>query len=204
MLIALKTMKYPEFIDSIETIKLKDELSNFLGTFEDGVVEFSYLDIVKSAGHSCPTVAGAYIMTLVGLKELYKDEIPKRGEIFVSFKEDGINGVSGVIANVITQITGATASNGFKGINGQFERYGLMKFNDSISSSIKLQRLDSGKTIELVYDPGNIPSNSNLSVLMQKMLTGNTTKEEKKLFGKLWQQRVENIFNNIDKVVKIA
>ena len=59
-------MQYPNLFNEIETIKLQDDLSDFLGTFENGMVEFSYLDIVKSAGHSCPTVAGAYIMTLVG------------------------------------------------------------------------------------------------------------------------------------------
>ena len=73
-------MDYPKFFNEIETIKLKDELSDFLGTFKDGIVEFSYLDVVKSAGHSCPTVAGAYLMAREGLKALYEDEIPKRGE----------------------------------------------------------------------------------------------------------------------------
>ena len=54
-------------------------LASFLGAFEDGIIEYSYLDVVKSAGHSCPTVLGAYLMTLKGLEALYKDEIPKRG-----------------------------------------------------------------------------------------------------------------------------
>jgi len=45
-------MNYPEFFNTIETIKLKDPLSNLLGTFENGLVEFSYLDVVKNAGHS--------------------------------------------------------------------------------------------------------------------------------------------------------
>ena len=40
-------MKYPEFFNTIETIKLQDDLSSFLGSIEDGLVEFSYLDIVK-------------------------------------------------------------------------------------------------------------------------------------------------------------
>jgi len=197
-------MRYPDFFNTIETIKLQDELSDFLGTFEDGVVEFSYLDIVKAAGHSCPTVAGAYILTLVALKELYKDQIPKRGEIFISFKEDGVSGVSGVIANVITHITGATENSGFKGLNGKFERYGLLKFNDKISSSVKFQRVDNGETIELVYDPSSIVADPNMQKLMQKMTQGIVTDEEKQTFGILWQKRVEDIFNNIDTVIKIV
>jgi formylmethanofuran dehydrogenase subunit E len=197
-------MKYPEFFDKIETIKMQDDLSNFLGTFEYGLLEFNYLDIVKAAGHSCPTVAGAYIMTLVALKELYKDKLPKRGEIFVSFKEDGVSGVSGVIANVITQITGATENNGFKGLNGKFERYGLIKFNDKNLSNVKFQRLDTGNYIELIYDPSCIKGDPLITTLMQKMMQGVASEDEKNAFGKLWQQRVENIFDNIDKVIKIV
>jgi len=49
-------MEYPKFFNNIETIKLKNPLSNHLGTFLDGFVEFSYLEIVKASGHSCPTV----------------------------------------------------------------------------------------------------------------------------------------------------
>ena len=196
-------MQYPEFFDSIEKIKLQDDLSNFLGTFQYGLVEFSYLDVVKAAGHSCPTVAGAYILALAGLKELYKDKLPKRGEITVCFKEDSSDGVAGVIANVLTHITGATESSGFKGLNGKFQRFGLMKFNEDISSSVKLQRLDNGESVELIYDPSIIKPDSNIPTLMQKMIQGAATEEEKNTFGKLWQQRVENIFDNIDKVVKI-
>jgi len=54
-------MQYPQFFKTIETIKLRDKLSDFFGTFENGLVEFSYLDVVKATGHSCPTVAGEHI-----------------------------------------------------------------------------------------------------------------------------------------------
>lgn len=196
-------MTYPDFFNNIQTIKLQDPLAGFLGSFENGIVEFSYLDIVKSAGHSCPTVAGAYIMTMEGLKALYGEEMPQRGDIFVSFKEDSNDGVAGVIANVVTQITGATETFGFKGIGGNFERYGLMKFNDNISSNMKLQRLDNGKIVEISYDPSSIGANPMMQQLMQKIMQGSATNEEKISFGKLWQQRVENIFGNIDQVITI-
>ncbi len=196
-------MKYPEFFNKIETIELVDNLSDFLGTFEDGVVEFSYLDVVKSAGHSCPTVAGAYLMTLEGLKALYKDEIAVRGEIFVSFKEDANDGVAGVIANVMTQITGATTTSGFKGIGGNFVRHSLMAFDSNIESSVQFQRLDTGKKVEVIYNPSSIPGNPLQQEFMQKIMQNIATPEEKISFGKLWQQRVENIFNNIEQVITI-
>ena len=197
-------MNYPEFFNTIETIKLQDPLSNLLGTFENGMVEFSYLDVVKNAGHSCPTVTGAYLLALEGLKALYQDEIPKRGEIFVSFKEDANEGVAGVIANVLTHITGATEFLGFKGLNGNFARHDLMKFNDSINSSIKLQRLDTGKSVELVYNPSQIAQDPRTGELMQKIMQNTATNEDKKLFGILWQERVEKIFQNISKVITLV
>jgi len=196
-------MKNPAFFEKIETIKLQDELSEFLGTFEDGIVEFSYLDIVKASGHSCPTVAGAYLLCLEGLKALYKGEIPKRGEVFVSFKEDSIEGVAGVIANVITHITGATESYGFQGIAGNFVRRNLMDFKSNINSSVKFKRLDTNESVEVLYDPSSIQGNPKQMVLMQKILRNQATNEERKLFGKIWQKRVEDIFNNIDKVISV-
>ena len=195
-------MKYPDFFDKVEKIRLKDDLSNFLGTFEDGLIEFSYLDVVKSAGHSCPTVAGAYLMALEGLKELYPNEIPKRGDIFVSFKEDIKDGVAGVIANVFTQITGATDISGFKGIGGKFVRHGLMSFNENISANVEIKRLDNNESVEVFYDHTIIAGNPLQQRLMQKIIQNIATDEEKVLFGKLWQGRVEKIFENIDKVIK--
>jgi len=197
-------MTYPDFFNTIETIKLQDKLANFLGTFEDGLVEFSYLDIVKSAGHSCPTVTGAYLIALEGLKALYpNDEIAQRGNIHVSFKEDANEGVAGVIANVLTQITGATENSGFKGIGGNFVRHDLMSFNADIDSSIKLQRLDNGNSVEVIYNPSSIQGNPLQQELMQKIMQGVATPEERISFGKLWQQRVENIFANISKVITV-
>jgi hypothetical protein len=196
-------MNYPEFFNNIQTITLQDDLAGFLGSCENGIIEFSYLDVVKSAGHSCPTVAGAYLIALEGIKALYGSQIPLRGDIFVSFKEDAKDGVAGVIANVLTQITGATETLGFKGIGGNFVRHGLMKFNDDISSSIKLTRLDTNKSVEVVYNPNSILPNPLQQELMQKIMQGNATTEDKISFGKLWQQRVENIFLNIDKVITI-
>ena len=196
-------MNYPNFFNEVQKITLQDKLSDFLGTFENGIVEFSYLDIVKSAGHSCPTVAGAYLITLEGLKALYKEELPQRGEIFVSFKDDSSVGVAGVIASVVTHITGATQTAGFKGLNGNFVRHDLMKFNADISSNVKFQRLDNGDSVEVSYDPSQIQGNPLMNELMQKMMQGDATKDEQISFGKLWQQRVETILNNASEVISI-
>ena len=197
-------MNYPKFFENTPTIQLQDPLSNFLGTFEEGIVEFSYLDIVKSAGHSCPTVSGAYLCTVKALKALYQDETPVRGNIHVRFRSDPLEGVAGVIANVVTQITGATEHSGFKGLNGKFARNNLMSFNADISAQMEFKRLDTGKSITVNYDPSSVGGNPKMQELMGKLMQGVTSKEEKKEFGVLWQERVKAIFNNIDKVITVS
>ncbi len=197
-------MNYPAFFNNIETITLQDPLSDFLGTFENGEVEFSYLDVVKSAGHSCPTVAGAYITTLKGLEALYGDETPIRGNIAVSIKNDMQEGVTGVISNVITQITGATELSGFKGLNGKFARNNLMNFNADINGAVEFKRLDNNQSITVSYDHSTIAGNPKMQELMGKLMQGIATPEEKKEFGELWQNRVEAIFNSIDEVITVS
>jgi formylmethanofuran dehydrogenase subunit E len=196
-------MNYPSFYDTIEKITLQDELSSFLGAFENGIIEFSYLDVVKCAGHSCPTVLGAYLMTLEGLKALYKDELPKRGEIKVEFAQNAKEGVAGVIANVISNITGATSTQGFKGIAGNFDRRHLMFFEAAIEGSVKFTRRDTKQSVEVVYNPSAIEPDINMPTLMQKSIAKTATKEEQEEFGRLWQERVERIALNISSVIAI-
>ncbi|WP_310442307.1 FmdE family protein [Sulfurimonas sp.] len=196
-------MNYPKFFDTVESIKVVDPLSNVLGAFEGGVYEFNYLEIVKAAGHSCPTVAGAYITTLVGLKALYPNSPAIRGEIKVEFKESLEDGVAGVISNVISQITGATDKSGFKGLSGKFARHSLMKFDAKISSSVRFTRADNGKSVDVYYDPSLVGGSPKMQPLMQKMMGGMANPQEMREFGELWQDRVKRIFENMPTVVKV-
>ena len=196
-------MEYPSFFDTIENIQVKDPLSQVLGAFSMGEYEFTYLDVVKSAGHSCPTVAGAYIITLEALKVLYPNERAIRGNIKVEFEEALEDGVAGVIANVISQITGATDKSGFKGLQGQFARHSLMHFNADISSSARFTRIDKGKSVDVTYNPEPVKPNPKMMQLMKKLSSGDTTSEEVKEFGALWQDRVQRIFENREVVVEV-
>ena len=53
-------------------------------------------------------------MTIKALKELYKDELPVRGEIRVELRDSKSSGTTGVLANVASFITGAKEEDGFK------------------------------------------------------------------------------------------
>ena len=196
-------MSYPDFYNSVESIKVKDPLSNVLGTFENGEYEVTYLEVVKSAGHSCPTVAGAYIITAQALKALFPDERAIRGGVKVEFEEAMEDGVAGVIANVVTQITGATETSGFKGLQGQFARHSLMKFNSNIDASARFTRVDNGTSVDVSYNPSSIMPSPQMQPLMGKMMQGQATPAELKEFGRLWQDRVQRIFENLDEVVHV-
>jgi hypothetical protein len=197
-------MQHPSFFNTVPTIKVQDPLSNILGAFENGIYEFNFLEIVKSAGHSCPTVAGAYLITLQALKALYGDEMIVRGNISVEFKEDLEDGVAGVISNVVTQITGATDKSGFKGLGGKFARHSLMNFNSNISSSARFTRVDTQKSVDVYYDPSSVAPDAKMGVLMQKIMGGTSSDEEFKEFGHFWQDRVKRIFENIENVTKVV
>jgi len=196
-------MNYPKFYDEVETIKVRDELSNILGAFGGGEYEFSYMDVVKSAGHSCPTVAGAYVIALEGLKALYGDERVVRGDVKVEFHEALEDGVAGVIGNVVSQITGATSKSGFKGLNGKFARHSLMFFDADINSPARFTRLSTNKSVDVFYNPSSIMPNPAMQPLMQKVMQGVASAEEFKEFGKLWQDRVERICKDPKAVVQV-
>ena len=143
-------------------------------------------------------------MTLKGLEALYENELPKRGEILVEFKESQTTGVAGVIANVIMNITGATTTNGFKGLAGKFDRNYLMKFEQNINeANVRFTRTDTQKSVDVFYNPNEIKPHEDMNFLMQKCMQGNATNEEKIEFGKLWQKRVEDISNNVNRVIKV-
>ncbi|UCN01037.1 FmdE family protein [Sulfurimonas sp. SWIR-19] len=197
-------MNYPQFFDAVQSIPLKDPLAQVLGAFENGEYEITYLEVVKAAGHSCPTVAGAYIMASEALKVLYPNQRAVRGNIKVEFKESLEDGVAGVVGNVIAHITGATDKSGFKGLNGQFARHSLMFFNANIDSSARFTRVDTGKSVDVNYNPSTVPTSPDMMPLMQKLTSGTATPEEVKHFGELWQERVKRIFENLEAVVKVT
>ncbi|MCO4845802.1 MAG: hypothetical protein KC427_07265 [Sulfurovum sp.] len=200
-------MLYPDFYSQIAPIKLYDPLSDFLGAFKEGELEITYLDCVKLAGHSCPTVAGAYLMALKGIEMLYGDDLPQRGSVKIEMKENESAGVAGVTANILSFILGAGGVGGFKGIQGNFSRNGLLFFGSSIDAEVRLTRLDTMQSVDLSYDPSLIKADKKIMPLMSKTLKGFASKEEKKLFQTLWHRRVEAILlgrDNHDRLITIT
>ena len=91
-------MSFPSFFTEIPPIVVHDRLAEFLGAADGGVIEYRYADAVKLARHSCPTVAGAFLLAQRALAALYPGELPERGDIQVSFRNAQESGVTGVMA----------------------------------------------------------------------------------------------------------
>jgi len=82
-------MEVPAFYDDVPPILVRDALAETLGAAAGGLMDYRYVDAVKLAGHSCPTVAGAWLMTRAALAHLYPGEIPRRGQLRVTRLDTG-------------------------------------------------------------------------------------------------------------------
>ncbi|HEX7339361.1 MAG TPA: FmdE family protein [Rhodanobacteraceae bacterium] len=192
-------MSFPTFFDQAPAVRVHDGLSELLGATPDGIVDYHYVDAVRLAGHSCPTVAGSYLMGRAALKALYGDDLPERGEIEVTMPDAEDAGVTGVMAQVITLLTGAAADNGFKGLGGRHARNNLLDYNEqSQTHDIIFRRRDTGAAVAAHLDLSSVPGDPRQSVLIGSILRGQPTTEERQLFAQLWQDRVRRLLERAD------
>lgn len=187
------TPNFPAFFDAVPPITLRDPLAEILGAAEGGLIEYRFADAVRLAGHSCPTVAGAWLMTTRALRALYGDAIPERGGIAVSFGDSVTGGVTGVVASVTTLLTGAAGAGGFKGLGGRFSRRDLLSFDAAGVEEIRFTRRDTGAAVQISLDLSPVPGDSRMGALLPALLSGSASKDEARLFGELWQDRVRRI-----------
>lgn len=187
-------MALQAFFDQAPRITLRDGLAAFLGATDDGLIEYRYADAVRVAGHSCPTVAGAYLMALAGMRALYPDDVPERGgvEVLMAGAED--EGTTGVIAQVFTLITGAAAANGFHGIGGRYTRHELLRYGGQLPGFIaRFRRADSGASVRLGLDVSGVPASPQMRMQMARAMQPDASDEERHAFAQTWQDRVRRL-----------
>jgi hypothetical protein len=190
----MTTTLFPEFFATAPSIATFDPLAEFLGAADSGLIEYRYGDAVRLAGHSCPTVASAFLMTRSALKALYHDRLPERGNLRIDFREPREAGVAGVMAAIATLITGATDEGGFRGIGGRFNRRDLLRFGQPlVNGDIRYTRLDSGTAVELAARLDRIPADPRMGALLPRCLAGSASADERTEFGALWQDRVRRL-----------
>lgn len=185
------------------TIKCKDYLSQFLGSFDNGIIEYDFEYVAKLAGHACPTVLTAYLAAVAIAKALYKDELPVRGDIDISLKDAKEDGTIGVMALVFSAIFGAGDEGGFKGIAGQFSRNDRCTFKADMVDFASFCRRDTGECVYLNFDFSamrTLPT-PDIGAAMANFLKGENIDE----FQSDWIAKLETIVKEFDAlgIVKI-
>jgi len=195
-------MEYLAFFDDIEKIIVEDELLKFLGVNTTGIIDFSYIDTVKSAGHSCAVVAGAYLIALKGLKALYGEALPQRGKIKVEIRNAVTQENAGVVGCVLSNITGATTDYGFGGIpTGKFSRRELLFYNCDIKEDVRLTDLETHKSVGINYSPQKVVNP--MSILLSA-IKPDAKAEDIKSFPVRFQDMVKTVFDNQDRVIEVV
>lgn len=186
-------LSMPAFFDEAPVIRVRDPLSEFLGAAEGGLLEYRYADAVRLAGHSCPVVAGSFLMVLNGLERLYGTGLPERGGLLAGFAGRRHEGVVGVYASIITLLTGAAPETGFAGLAGRFSRRDLLAFEADAGLMFTLRRKDTGAGIRVGIDNAVVPADPDMAPLQARALSGQATEQERRRFGELWQDRVRRM-----------
>ena len=192
-------MNIPEFFERAPVITMRDPLADFLGASDGGLLDYRYIDAVRLAGHSCPTVAGAYLMARAALRALYPDGPAERGGVEVLIPGPESEGVNGVIGQVFTLITGAAGANGFHGIAGRYTRQSLLRFSDfGEHAAVRVRRRDTGASVTVELDLARIPAPANLRALLGGALDPAATAEQRAAFARAWQERVQRLLEHAD------
>jgi hypothetical protein len=137
-------------------------------------------------------------MSKIGLERLYGDDLPVRGNVKVEMRGALDEGVEGVIGSCIGLVTGAANEGGFKGIGGRMGRDNRLFYGVEMEGEVRMTRLDTGSSVEMSYNSSIVPGSPEQKALMQKIIQGVATTEEKMRFGELWQERVKKILLQTD------
>lgn len=187
-------MGLPEFYALAPRIVMHDPLAELLGTSDDGLIEYGYADAVRLAGHSCPTVAGAWLMARAALRDLYPDSVAERGGITVTMSLPEDEGTTGVVAQIFTLVTGAAAANGFHGIGGLHVRQGLLAYAGGDTRVVAyFQRRDNGAKVGVALDASQVPAAPEMRTLLGRALAAGATSAERRTFANAWQDRVRRL-----------
>jgi len=182
-------------------IELHDELSEFLGF--SPVLRYTLEDAGRFAGHLCPTVATAFEMTRLALRELYGEAMPERGHISVTVASQPDAFANGPLAQVIGYITGAAGVTGFKGIAGRFNRQNLLNFEAAQQpfGSVTFKRLDTGAAVRVLAFGERIAPEPEMPAAMRGALAGDATASVR--FKEAWARRVHDVVENFGRILQV-
>jgi hypothetical protein len=193
------TNGFQQFFSEVDPIVLREPLAETLGAFSaGGGFSYTFADLVKLAGHACPTMAGAWLACQSALRALYPGETPVRGQVAVTVFGDPDEGTYGVMAQAFTFLTGAAPATGFKGLGPLFKRKDLLTYSrekpDPQAMCFELRRTDTGAAVLVKFSPRLIPfpaeKGRRMSELMEKVVWEAAQPAESAEFRQLWMEKV--------------
>ncbi|MFB6086166.1 MAG: hypothetical protein ABEJ84_05090 [Halodesulfurarchaeum sp.] len=186
----------------VEPIRIRDPVAEALAVLEPGEpFVLTYEDLVKAAGHSCPTASGAYRIAQLSLDALYPEDLPVRGDVEVRAPEPREDATYGVMGRLISYVTGAAQEDGFGGLgNGHGDRRNLLVYDafepDSAAPTFRFHRTDTDDTVEVTYDVGAVPDGGPALGTLPRMIEGTASEEERRVFAEAWHGRVQTVLSD--------
>jgi hypothetical protein len=188
--------------EDVDPIRIRDPVAEALTVLEPGKpFVISYADVVKEAGHSCPTASGAFRITQLGLAELYPDEYPVRSDIEVTTGGPKSDATYGVMSRIISYVTGAAGEDGFGGLAGGYgDRKHHLHFGDADAAepTFTFHRTDTDAAVQVTYHVGDVPSAGPATQYLEKLIDGSATTEERTAFSEDWHGRVRTVLTDDD------
>lgn len=180
-----------EFLETFK-ISVFEPFSDFLmGSEREKSFQISLLDIVRFAGHACPSMVGAFLISQAAIENLYPDtKVGIRGQIEIDIPGSATQGATGPMANVFSYITGAWADSGFGGFQGgDYKRRNLLRFDSAVSPSgaFRFTRRDTGASVDVIYQSRSIQIEVDPAMPFQLQ----------------WRHKIKAILENSDQVIKV-
>lgn len=185
-----------------DPIRIRDPVAEALGVLDEGEpFVITYEDVVRAAGHSCPTASGAFRITQVGLDAMYPESVPVRSGIEVRAGGPPDDATYGVMGRLISYITGAAQEGGFGGLGGGLgDRRNLLVFEafepEEPAPTFRFHRRDTDETVEVTYHVSEVPDGGPAIGNLQLILDGSASDEQRRSFNDAWHGRVQAVLSD--------
>lgn len=190
--------------ETVDPIRIRDPVAEALTVLEPGEpFVISYADVVKAAGHSCPTASGAFRIAQLGLAGLYPgpDEYPVRGDVEVTAGGPKADATYGVMSRIVSYVTGAAEEDGFGGLAGGCgDRRHHLHFGDADAAepTFTFERTDTDDAVRVTYHVGDVPGAGPVTQYLESLIDGTATDEERATFAEAWHGRVSTVLTDDD------
>lgn len=173
-------------------IMVHEPFAEFLSADSDEYkFPITLLDVVRFAGHACPSMVGAFVISQRVVQELFPDTgVLVRGLVAVEIGSSVDRGATGPISNVFSMIFGAWDKSGFGGLQGKFTRRGLLSYDvsDLTPGTYRFTNLETGKKVEVFYDSSQVDIKGDVSDLS---------------FQEVWRMKIRRVVQESGKVLTV-